>query len=97
MNISDLKLTTNAIPCACKHPEHTITYSMYDDEEDVYMYVHLNHDRWYKRVWNALKYIFGYRCKYGHFDEFIINETNYVHFKMIAHHVEKRINERTTD
>jgi hypothetical protein len=25
-----------------------------------------------KRLWTALKYVFGYKCQYGHFDEFVV-------------------------
>jgi hypothetical protein len=27
-----------------------------------------------RRCWVALKYIFGYKCKYGHFDTFMVKE-----------------------
>ena len=29
---------------------------------------------WYKRLYRAVKYIFGYKCKYGHWDVWIMDE-----------------------
>jgi len=46
----------------------------FDEDPEVYATIHLVPEyRWWKRVWYAIKYIFGYRCKYGHFEEFIFN------------------------
>ena len=46
------------------------------DEEDKVLYcsIHLSPLPWYKRLINGIKYIFGYRCKYGDFDEFLFDE-----------------------
>lgn len=64
------------LTCACYHPEHTIRL-MYDTDDIEYpMYVEYclcdNH-RWYKRLWKGIKYIFGFRSKYGHFGELLIH------------------------
>jgi hypothetical protein len=63
--------------CSCHSPEHLVKFSFYNeetDEGDLYLSTFLNPEyRWYKRVWVAIKYIFGYKCKYGHFDETIID------------------------
>lgn len=60
--------------CKCHNTEHQLIFSYNDDwdNHEVYMSVHLlpEYSIW-KRVWYAIKYIFGYRCRYGHFDEFI--------------------------
>lgn len=59
--------------CECSSPEHLLRLSYFEDEpEEVFVEVHLNPKfRWYKRVWHAVKYVFGYRSCYGDFDEFI--------------------------
>jgi len=61
------------ITCECSSMEHTIRFSYFKDEPDLlYVEFHLNQtDRWYKRIWKAVKYIFGYRSKYGEFGEAI--------------------------
>lgn len=63
--------------CKCNNTEHQLIFSYFpNDVEDrnVYVSVHLSpeYNIW-KRLWFAIKYIFGYKCRYGHFDEFIFN------------------------
>lgn len=61
--------------CACHNTEHQLVINYFDDaSKDVYVSVHLVPEKniW-KRIKNAVKYIFGYRSKYGCFDEFIFN------------------------
>ncbi len=60
--------------CDCNSEEHTIRFTWFEDEKDpdfahYYMSTTLHQYRsiW-KRLWIALKYIFGYECVYGHWD-----------------------------
>lgn len=63
--------------CECDNVEHQLIFSYFKDEQEdeVYMEVHLipEYNIW-KRIWNAVKYIFGYRSRYGHFDCFIFQK-----------------------
>lgn len=62
------------IDCACNTPEHSIRF-MYDPEDDwpqIYVHYFLETPKWYKRIWIGIKYIFGYKCRYGHFGESIL-------------------------
>jgi len=55
--------------CACSAPEHTIRFTRDPKEGTVWMEVHLfNWRSIFKRIWVAIKYVFGYRCKYGNWD-----------------------------
>ena len=66
------------IDCACGSNEHILIFSK-NDEEDyrcVYLSYHLQNDYWYKRIWKGIKYIFGFKSKYGNFGETIIDKTN---------------------
>ena len=49
----------------------------FEDDEDlgrmVYVEIHLMPLRWYERLWQGLKYIFGYKCCYGDFEEMILS------------------------
>lgn len=55
--------------CACNSAEHTLRF-MYDKEHDeIYTEVYLNqYNSFLTRLVIAIKYIFGYTSKYGHFD-----------------------------
>lgn len=57
--------------CKCHSPEHQIIFHRLDG--DVYMDVLLNPEwKWWKRVREAIKYIFGHKSNYGMFDEVIL-------------------------
>jgi hypothetical protein len=61
------------LECVCHSPEHTLRFEK--DDECIYTAVYLNQDKnLFKRVWVAIKYIFGYKCKFGHWDCFILKE-----------------------
>lgn len=61
------------IECACSSTEHTLRFTFDPEDGTVYVHVFLESDyRWYKRLLVAVKYIFGYKCKYGHWDETLI-------------------------
>lgn len=60
--------------CHCHSPEHTLIFRLDEEEpKTLYGYVFLNSDSLFKRIWKAIKYVFGFKCRYGHFDEFILN------------------------
>ena len=60
------------IICACHSPEHQLLIRTIDGDDDVYLSMYLVPLSFFKRLRYGLKYIFGYRCKYGAFDEIII-------------------------
>lgn len=67
------------IPCGCGNIGHHILYVKDPDEPEIYVYVQLADQPWYKRLWKGIKYIFGYKCRFGMYDELIVNEDN-IHF-----------------
>ena len=62
--------------CQCGDPCHQFIISAdKDNTEDAcaYVSVHLNREHnIFKRMWTAIKYVFGRRSIYGDFDEVII-------------------------
>jgi hypothetical protein len=63
--------------CDCLSLEHQIVF-LYDSEDnELICEVHLsNYLTWPKRIYHAVKYIFGYRSCYGNFDSTIISSKN---------------------
>ena len=60
--------------CQCHNPEHQVIVAR-DNDKCVYFMIHLVPERnIFKRIINGIKYIFGYRSKYGEFDEFILKD-----------------------
>ena len=78
--------------CKCHSPEHQILFRWWGDDEngEVYMEVLLNPEYiWWKRIWVAIKYIFGYKCKYGMFDEVILNKKDIPKLEKIVEYLKK--------
>lgn len=79
--------------CACHSPEHQLIFSYdKDDTNDgcVYATVHLcKEENVFVRIWNAIKYIFGHTSKYGDFDEFIFNPSDYTKLEDVVEYLKK--------
>ena len=61
--------------CVCDSDEHVFVVRMDREEGEMYTSVHLNgYLPWYKRAWYALRYVFGYHCRYGHWDCVLLDE-----------------------
>ena len=70
-NFNKYNTKREVLSCACSSINH-ISILDYDEEENqCYLSIHLNNDVWYKRIWHAIKHIFGFKSVYGDFDEFI--------------------------
>lgn len=63
---------TEFFECVCGTDEHTLKFKLdvHDpDDVDLYLSVFLNQYRgFFKRLWISIKYLFGYKCKDGHWD-----------------------------
>ena len=66
------------IVCECESVEHQIIFAYfpeYEDDREVYMSIYLHPTYgFFRRLWAAIKYIFGHRSIYGHFDDVIISQ-----------------------
>jgi len=61
------------LECACYSDEHTLRWDLLtgSDWAELYASIFLNQYRnIFKRIWVAVKYVFGYKCRYGHWDCF---------------------------
>jgi hypothetical protein len=55
--------------CACCSDEHTVRFVYDADENELYLSMFLNQYRSVlQRIWVAVKYVCGYKCRYGHWD-----------------------------
>lgn len=62
--------------CDCSSVEHQMVLRFDDDKDlgrQVFVEMHLVPLVWYKRLWLGIKYIFGYKCCYGNFEEVILS------------------------
>lgn len=72
--------------CDCENTEHQIIFSWFEDDDvaNVYATIHLCKKSFWKRLKYGIKYIFGYKCRYGAFDEFIFCPDDARKLKKIA-------------
>lgn len=83
------------IICSCLSTEHQIVVRYFEDKIDgesypkIYIHTHLNKRPFWSRVQYGIKYIFGYQCRYGAFDEFIINPEDVCRIEKIVKYLKK--------
>lgn len=70
--------------CECRNDEHTVHWrydpNVYGSDwpfiDEVYFSVFLNdYPGFWERVKRGIRYIFGYKCKYGQFDVFMLSKS----------------------
>ena len=66
---------TNILICECGSTEHQIVYSYDEEYNEVDCSIHLsNYNGFLWRLKLAVKYLFGYKCVFGHWDNFHLGE-----------------------
>lgn len=65
--------------CECHSLEHFLVISFEDDDEwndAVFVNVYLSHLPFHKRLIHGIKYILGYKSRYGSFEEILLGKNN---------------------
>lgn len=76
------------------HSYDHMIHIFYDKDEvdlsrsEIVISVHLRPLRWHKRIWHAIKYVFGFRSSHGDFDEFLFKPEDYKLLKDAAQYLE---------
>lgn len=70
--------TKDIIIFSCCSVNHQIIFRKINGFDNaVFVHIYLaNYRNFLKRLWVGLKYAFGYKSKYGVFDEFMLDESN---------------------
>lgn len=78
--------------CSCYSSEHQIIVHLDEGEDlyppEVYLHIHLVRRSFWYRLKYGIKYIFGYKSRYGAWDEFILDKTHVKSLLEIAKHLE---------
>ena len=74
--------------CSCHSTEHQILLLADNSYPEVYVHFHLIRGSFWYRLKYAIKYIFGYKCRYGAWDEFILDHTHVEKLKQVINHLE---------
>ena len=61
--------------CTCMDPEHVLrfVYGPGDEFEELCIEIHLDNRRWYQRIVQAIKHVFGYKSRYGNFGSWVLD------------------------
>ena len=74
--------------CDCSSAEHQLIVRWDKDDKEVDVNVHLaNMDGFWKRLWHGLKYAFGYKSRYGAFDEIILRKEDADKLQKVVNHL----------
>ena len=73
--------------CECSSPEHQILFTWWDDDDRVYMTVHLPKQSLWRRIKDGIRYIFGHRSKYGDFDEVVLNPDDWAKMQKVSNYL----------
>lgn len=82
---------TQYFECSCFSPEHTLRFSYDPEDNELHTHIFLNQYRnVFKRVWVAIRYVFGYKCRYGEWDCWILKPEDVHRLKALLNRVEIR-------
>ena len=85
-------MKTDIIICACGSSEHQILINKDDEDHEVYLSIHLiTYQNFFQRLWVGLKYAFGYRSRYGHWDSIILEKEHATQLQKVVDHLRKKI------
>ena len=84
--------------CECSSIEHILRMTYFndtssDDLDFLYVEVHLKSKPFFQRLWRGIRYIFGFRSRYGDFDEFCWSPET---AKRFADHCQEYLNHATS-
>ena len=81
---------TTYYECRCESAEHVLRFIYDPDENDLYTEVKLvQYRNIFQRIWVAIKYICGYKCRYGNWDCTLIKPEDCKGIKMLLDKVIK--------
>ena len=75
---------THFFECDCGSDEHTLRFTLDKDPEDpgIHTSIFLNDWRpWWKRLYVGIRYALGYKCKYGHWDAWILRRSDAIRLR----------------
>jgi hypothetical protein len=85
------KLEFTYLECQCYQAEHTLRFTLDPEDGELYTEVYLGHatDSFFRRMWIAIKYIFGWQSKYGAFDCTLLKVEDYSKLRALLEQSEK--------
>lgn len=74
--------------CNCSSVEHQVIFRWDNQDEEVYLHIHLaNNMNFWRRLWCGIRYAFGYKCRYGEFDEVVLRKEDADNLQKVVSHL----------
>jgi hypothetical protein len=76
--------------CECQSADHIMIWRKSPDEEEkiIYVDIHLKKSPFWGRLKYGIKYIFGFQCRYGAFDEILLSKEHVENLKNAVKYLE---------
>jgi hypothetical protein len=86
MKTDPTKMDKYYIECECGTDEHLLVFHYDEEYNEIYTSVQMSpFFGVFKRIWKAIKYVFGYKCKYGHWDCTMLKSEDYSKLRDLFH------------
>jgi hypothetical protein len=66
-------MNREVIICDCHSAEHQVIFNYDKEDDDIYIHIHLSNPSF----WSRLKYLFGYKSRFGAWDEIIVSKEEF--------------------
>lgn len=81
---TETKMSRELLVCDCFSAEHNVQIVIDEEHKELTLEVYLHQYRsLWERIKVAVKYIFGYKCQYGHWDCFNFRKEDLVKIKNV--------------
>jgi hypothetical protein len=79
--------------CECSSTDHQLVLLPFEDEhsKEVFIHVHLPTQPFWKRFVRGIKYIFGYKSRYGDFDEILLTDKHVPQLEALVNYLKEPI------
>jgi len=88
---------TEYFDCQCNCTEHVLRFiymgAFKDEEPELYLDIFLDNRTFLRRLWVGVKYIFGRKSSYGHFDNWTMKVEDAKKFRNMVDRFEKETKE----
>ena len=77
--------------CECSSSEHQMIMRYFEDDKDPFVYVdiYLSKKSLWKRIKHAVRYIFGYQCAFGAFEEVVLGADHIKTLEKVVEHMKR--------
>jgi hypothetical protein len=81
--------------CDCHSSDHQMIWRKSPEEEEkiIYVNIYLKKYPFWERLKYGIKYILGYQCRYGAFDEILLSKEHVENLKKAIDYLEDKQNE----